>query len=606
LLEGSANRNMHVVFSVFIHWPGQPLRLPPHLKDVQLYDTDRGKSPNYSDPRILKALEQYIVALGARYDGDKRIGAIHVGLLGFWGEGHTFPTKGLVTDEVAGDVATWYKRAFNVTQIQARYPGPNAAEVGLYDGGLFFATLDGVANGGVKKSWYMWPQIVQAGQQDAWKKHMIAGETAPKIASEVFSNSYPAGTFNHQDIKLTIDTLHLSWILHHGAFSDGGYTGDMLQNARKWHAYLGYAFQVTEVVAAVSASGADMDVTVQQAGVAPFYYDLDLVLACEGLPVPLKKGGVNELIEQGQSKTFSFKGIPFTPECLRQVSIMLDSSYAYRSQPVLFAQGTSGTVVLRLPLPTAMTPTASPIRSPIAVPTRAPTVAPTPSPKRLPTVAPVAPPTAVSAPVMSPLASPLGAPIAVPTRAPVVVPTLAPNRLPTSTPVGRPIAVPAQVPAAPALLMPVAIPDMTAFFVDADPTNGPRFSLTSSTTYSSISSNMAGIAGFNGNLFRQHRWRTGGFTYSISGFTPGSSQAVTLGFAETYQPNCGAGKRVFSIVANGATVSSNLDIFAVVGCKTPYVIGTTVKVNAFGKIELTFAPNRQNPFVSFIDIKRAI
>jgi Malectin domain len=602
LLEGSASRNMHVVFSVFIHWPGQPLRLPPHLKDVKLYDTDRGKSPNYSDPRIVKALEQYITALGGRYDGDKRIGAIHVGLLGFWGEGHTFPTKGLVSDEVGADVATWYKRAFNVTQIQARYPGPNAAELGLYDGGLFFATLDGAANGGVSKSWYMWPKIVQAGQQDAWKKHMIAGETAPKIAPELFSNSYPAGTFNHQDIKLTIDTLHLSWILHHGAFSSGGYTGDMLQNARKWHAYLGYAFQVTEVAAAVSASGVDMDVTVKQVGVAPFYYDLDLVLACEGLPVPLKQGGVNELIEQGQSKTFSFKGIPVTPECLRQVSITLDSSYAYRSQPVLFAQGTSGTVTLRLLLPTTIAPTASPIRSPTAVPTRAPMVAPTPSPKRLPTAAPVPPPTTVSAPVVAPLASPLSAPAG----APVVVPTLAPMRLPTSAPVAPPMAVPAQVPSAPFVLMPVSVPDMTAFFVDADPTSGPRFLLTSSTTYSSISSSMAGTAGYNGNLFRQHRWRSGGFTYSISGFTPASSQAVTLGFAETYQPNCGAGKRVFSIVANGATVSSNLDIFAVVGCKSPYVIATTVKANALGKIDLTFSPNRQNPFVSFIDIKRAI
>jgi len=87
-LEGSASRNKHVVFSVFIHWPGKPLRLPPHLANIQLYPTDEehGPSPNYGDPILLTALEQFIAALGKRYDGDKRIAAIHLGLLGYWGE----------------------------------------------------------------------------------------------------------------------------------------------------------------------------------------------------------------------------------------------------------------------------------------------------------------------------------------------------------------------------------------------------------------------------------------------------------------------------------------------------------------------------------------
>jgi hypothetical protein len=105
---------------------------------------------------------------------------------------------------------------------------------------------------------------------------------------------------------------------------------------------------------------------------APFCYNLDLVMGCEGLPVPLKQGGVNELVEQGQSKTFSFKGIPVTSLCLQQISIALDSSYVYSGRPVQFAQGTNGTVVLRLPLPPVVPPLASPINAPISVPTRAP------------------------------------------------------------------------------------------------------------------------------------------------------------------------------------------------------------------------------------------
>jgi hypothetical protein len=240
------------------------------------------------------------------------------------------------------------------------------------------------------------------------------------------------------------------------------------------------------------------------------------VLQCEGLPVPVKQSGVNELIERGQFKTFSFKDFPATSECLQQVSIMLQSSFAYNGRPVVFAQGNDGFVVLRLPLPSAMVPVASPVSPPVAAPTQSPVVAPTSAPIRLPTAAPVT--------------SPVTVPTLAPTTSPVVVSTVV-----VSTPVQA---------LAPA---PMNVPDATAFFVDADPTSGQRFSLTRSTTFSSVRTNIAGTLRYRGGLFRQHRWRSGGFTYTISGFTPGSTQAISLGFAETYQPNCGIGKRVFSV-----------------------------------------------------------
>jgi hypothetical protein len=45
-----------------------------------------------------------------------------------------------------------------------------------------------------------------------------------------------------------------------------------------------------------------------------------------------------------------------------------------------------------------------------------------------------------------------------------------------------------------------------------------------------------------------------------------------------------------------------LDIFAIAGCKAPYVATKTATANALGKIELVFVSSRQNPFVSFIDV----
>jgi hypothetical protein len=89
-LEGAASRNRHVVFTVICHYPGNPLNVPQYLLDAGLkllYYPDflgGGTSPDYSDPILLEALRQFITALGARYDGDYRIGFLQLGLLGFW------------------------------------------------------------------------------------------------------------------------------------------------------------------------------------------------------------------------------------------------------------------------------------------------------------------------------------------------------------------------------------------------------------------------------------------------------------------------------------------------------------------------------------------
>ena len=40
-------------------------------------------SPDYQDPNLLRAFEQFIHFFGAKYDGDQRIGFLHLGLLGF-------------------------------------------------------------------------------------------------------------------------------------------------------------------------------------------------------------------------------------------------------------------------------------------------------------------------------------------------------------------------------------------------------------------------------------------------------------------------------------------------------------------------------------------
>jgi hypothetical protein len=349
---------MHAVLSVHIHWPGRPLRLPIHLTDLPLFNTTRnGMSPNYSEPRLLEALRQFIFAWGAHIDGDPRIAAIHVGLLGYYGEGHTHPDTILLPDSSKAIVAQWFRGAFQKTQVQTRYPGENAVGLGLYDGSLAYNTLDGASNGGVSVGWFQYPRMVKHGQTNHWKQHMMGGETRPELQSIIFTNSYPARTKNHQDYKECIDALHLSYAVHHGAFQNGGYQGDVLINANTIHAYMGYAFYVSEVsswmssLSSTNAPTATVQVAVTQMGVAPFYYDLRLVLECGNGMMRKSLSGVDEIIEKGDARTFSFQGVPATTECLRNVKISLESSYTYIGRPILFAQGSNGTVQLSIPLP---------------------------------------------------------------------------------------------------------------------------------------------------------------------------------------------------------------------------------------------------------------
>ena len=379
LLASSASRNMHAVLSVFIHWPGEPLRIPPHLIDIPFYETDNGFSPNYGEPRLLTALQQFIAAWAQHIDGDKRVAAIHIGLLGFWGEGHTYPDLTLVPESSQQLVAEWYREAFNKTQIQARYPGPNADGFGLYDASLGYSTLDGTANGGVQVDWYMYPQMIRENQQSSWKRSMIGGETRPELQNIIFTDTYPARTEHHQDLKECIDTLHISYVLHHGAFQDGGYTGTALDRANTIHAYMGYAFSVTDVAALTTTTTdrvVDISVRMMQSGVAPFYYDLNLQLTCDNGTFQMMVAGVDKIIEQGQSSQFQFRHVPAKTECLDRVTLSLHSSYASPTRPVRFAQGTDGTnITFAVPLPpVVLNSSLSP--TPISVSVIQPSIAP--------------------------------------------------------------------------------------------------------------------------------------------------------------------------------------------------------------------------------------
>jgi hypothetical protein len=145
---------------------------------------------------------------------------------------------------------------------------------------------------------------------------------------------------------------------HQDAFINGGYVGEKLAKAMHAHSRMGYNYVIAKVALAVASApmnGRDgtvrVDVTVEQDGLAPFYYPLSLFLDCPDIMNPIENMGVEGIIDEGDSKTFSFNDIPATSKCLSMISLHLNSSYAYNDRPIKFAQGLDGTVQLSLPTP---------------------------------------------------------------------------------------------------------------------------------------------------------------------------------------------------------------------------------------------------------------
>ena len=90
-------KGKHVVLRVYIDYPSKPSGLPGSLKDqvklTRYEDHGGGLSPDYDNPHMVAAMERLIAAMGKRYDKHPRVAVLQLGLLGFWGEWHTWPAK---------------------------------------------------------------------------------------------------------------------------------------------------------------------------------------------------------------------------------------------------------------------------------------------------------------------------------------------------------------------------------------------------------------------------------------------------------------------------------------------------------------------------------
>jgi len=268
--DSPAGRDKHIVFRVYVDYPRKPSGLPDWLrmagvKETAYADHGGGKSPDYDDPRMIAGMERLIAALGERYNKHPRIAFIQLGLLGFWGEWHTYPSVKLyASPETERRVIDAYRRAFPDKSLMVRYARGHAGRqewIGFHDD-MFPEDTD---NG---KDWSFLAGLRKANRTANWKTAVVGGEMVPGKAERWLG----------KDFDTTLAMLgrsHFTWV---GPYCPAlARTGDeqFRRRSEQLVRRLGYEFQLTELTHPATTKprqACRLSLKGKNLGVAPFYY----------------------------------------------------------------------------------------------------------------------------------------------------------------------------------------------------------------------------------------------------------------------------------------------------------------------------------------------
>ena len=297
LLDDIASRHKQAIFRIWMEYPGKEKGIPEYLAKhgVQVtqwtiskhgpFPAAEVRTPDYSNPRLRKMLTSFIAELGRRYDGDARIGFITAGLLGIWGEWHTYPRTDLMADKkVQSEVLQAYTSAFKKTPVLVRYPAGKDNEayarndnqpVGYHDDLFSKQTIKKGADN--EFSWFFLSKMQKANAMEKWKNYPIGGEIAPDVWGSIFDEhpSHPQA----QDFGECVRQTHATWLLDSGMFKKLQ-PADRINRAKQHVQKMGYEFQITSVSFSQRNNQDFVEISLRNHGVAPFYHDWKIELGC--------------------------------------------------------------------------------------------------------------------------------------------------------------------------------------------------------------------------------------------------------------------------------------------------------------------------------------
>ena len=270
-LDEIDGRDHQAIFRVFLDYPDTPTGIPDFLLDGLTLNTytefGGGQSPDYTNETLISTLETFIGELGTQYDGDTRIAFIQIGLLGFWGEWHTYPHESWFPDvTIQNRILHAFDNAFNTTQILLRYPTADSPtlNMGFHDDSFAYETIG-------PDDWVFSNLLTDAGAQNRWQEFPIGGEIYPDIQTTMWELIPPSEV---QDFEQCVTSTHASWMIYDEIFY-GSFTAGEKNRARDGALSLGYQFTVKGISSNRDNNMLSINVTLENSGSAPFYYPLD-------------------------------------------------------------------------------------------------------------------------------------------------------------------------------------------------------------------------------------------------------------------------------------------------------------------------------------------
>lgn len=339
-LQDSESRGHHTIVRVYIDYPNLQSGLPEYLSSAvscsPYTEYGGGCAPNYQDPMLQSAIINFIKEFGARYDGDTRLAFVQLGLLGFWGEWHTYPhTDWFASDIFQQEVIETFDDVFQKTPLQIRIPVQDTSErvMGFHDDSFAYSTLGDI-------EWFFWSKMLAAGTELHWEHSPMGGEVFPGLQETLFSEDYLLGEYS-QDFATCISQTHATYMINYKAFHE--YTPEQQEQAKEISMAMGYEYTIEKMhmeIHGLRGSNIDMQLTisVRNSGIAPFYYPLTLSLWSQQGEKWIVEEHLEDLLPSAQSHDYSIllEDVPST-FIDSMLFVRLESEMIQTSQKIRFA-----------------------------------------------------------------------------------------------------------------------------------------------------------------------------------------------------------------------------------------------------------------------------
>jgi hypothetical protein len=228
-----------------------------------------GIVPIYTHAAVRTAITNFIQTFAQKYDGDPRIGFVEIGLIGTWGEWYNINMKKwpetMVPPEVANEVLQAYQKSFTKTKLLMRWPNKEFRPYpfGYHD--------DWFAEWRSRNSLYRSETNVGVVALTRWMTQPIGARLHPEFGKGN-AVKYLDEEISPERLLALIQRDHISWLRPRTGDNWQDISPALQRNLEVLAPKMGYELYVSQAEWMPKSGTLQINVTVTNTAVAPFYY----------------------------------------------------------------------------------------------------------------------------------------------------------------------------------------------------------------------------------------------------------------------------------------------------------------------------------------------